>query len=662
MTSRCRTLNVSLSAVIKTVMLSAALAPGVLARPGVAQPCAQTDNVAIKTFLNDKAQWECLRSFERTPASGASIDLGRAIVLAYDHTSACWSAFDATWHLTDRDRPFSLDSLEPLPALDFDFDLNGRPRIWAAVGTRVIPLVVRSNSLLYAADRAGTKEAEIEGLAELQKLTALLGGSSAAALATAGSLQRPNYSVVIESYTNFMQSVQVTEQPDMRLPPPPKTQALVQLRRDLDGATTNLAGATHAWAAAIEEPSRTLSRVTNETTNVVATLQQLEAGAGPAPAQMSSGFLSDTVNAFEKLAKADSPAPRPGCVSELRALLPALQLSGKKSADAEKLAAAQRLAVLLALRPVPETCDLVPHLTEVGTWLLGARRLDPDAQKEIGLTVGRVQAYLDLTAVAAKAGDDVAAVLKKRTDLLAAATSLDAYSTRITRRCPAVNASCSIVTIPGPYATTKWSKIETGSFAIKTQSEYASAITQVRAADVSLSYDVRWYRGSLFGTGFGVTATSLKNPKFGPVCIADASGTCTTATRYIGVTDEESRWGTIALFGSLRLFQLVSRGARAWTVQPAVDIGVGLTTSEPRFFFGGSLQFFRYFRFGGGLTLQKVTRLGVGQSELLLVDGKPSPLSTVITSASDIRARQGFQGNGYLSLVIALDDLPIFKN
>ncbi len=269
---------------------------------------------------------------------------------------------------------------------------------------------------------------------------------------------------------------------------------------------------------------------------------------------------------------------------------------------------------------------------------------------------------MDLATAAAKAADDMAALLKKKADLLAAATSLDAYALRVSRRCPEVNAACSIVGVPGPYATAKWSKIETAGFTIKAQSEYAGSVTKVRATDVALSYDVRWYRGSLFGTGFGVTLTSLKNPKFGSVCIAKASGTCADAKRYIGIMEEESRSGTIALFGSLRFFQLFNRGARSWAVQPAADIGVGLTTSEPRFFFGGSLQFFRYFRVGGGLTLQKVTRLGVGQSELLLVDGSASPLSTEITSASDIRTRQGFQREAYLSLVIALDDLPIFKN
>jgi hypothetical protein len=168
-----------------------------------------------------------------------------------------------------------------------------------------------------------------------------------------------------------------------------------------------------------------------------------------------------------------------------------------------------------------------------------------------------------------------------------------------------------------------------------------------RPAQSKLTYKAAWRHERLLGVGAGTIYTPLADPKWS----AGPDSDDPDAKTVVKKSDEENRSGKVVLFLNWRLAQHVYAPARTWPARPGLEFGLGVSQpSDMALFAGGSLEIGRYMRLGGGWTWQKVKTLN-GQEEGV----------TEVSKDADIRTKDDFRGDWYVSLSLAIDSLKFFS-
>ncbi|HEX7808297.1 MAG TPA: hypothetical protein VF608_06230, partial [Thermoanaerobaculia bacterium] len=157
---------------------------------------------------------------------------------------------------------------------------------------------------------------------------------------------------------------------------------------------------------------------------------------------------------------------------------------------------------------------------------------------------------------------------------------------------------------------------------------------------VEVTYRIAKRRKVDFDVDVSLVYTDLTSPTFGVKAIDPAPA---TGDKYeIIRKSEKSRAGDLAAM-------LTMKGAGiAKYVNP--QVGAGVTADRPALFAGLAFPIGPYFKFSGGWTWQKVTKLANGQKE-----GDP------ISGEDALKTRDGFGDSWYASLSITLDNLTFFK-
>jgi hypothetical protein len=198
-----------------------------------------------------------------------------------------------------------------------------------------------------------------------------------------------------------------------------------------------------------------------------------------------------------------------------------------------------------------------------------------------------------------------------------------------------------------------WTKVRTENFKVEIDPTYKDRIVPTHATTLALAYDLKRQRAGELGIDFGPVVTGIVSPVWAAVPEPEATAPDPAKRRnVINMTDEESRSGRLGMFLNWEF-------PRSETFAVGVQLGTAVDGDEPALFLGPTFRLGPYIRLGFGVTAQEVKELD-GQEEFRLVDGQVDPKSLVADTAA-IKTHNTFDYGGYLSLTIAVDELPFFS-
>ena len=193
-----------------------------------------------------------------------------------------------------------------------------------------------------------------------------------------------------------------------------------------------------------------------------------------------------------------------------------------------------------------------------------------------------------------------------------------------------------------------WDKIQTHAFSVKANAPLSDSVTPTHPDETKLSYKLQSSRTAAIGVGVGVIYTGISQPSWDAVTDPRNS-----SQKVIAQTDASTLAGQLGIFADWRLLSLINASTEQWFVRPSLQFGAN-ASSNAGFFLGFGFDVFKYFRFGIGTTWQQSKMLNGLQS-----DDVNSP--TVVASKDDIKTKDVFVHDRYISFSFALDSLPLFK-
>ena len=535
--------------------------------------------------------------FERVRDSTA------APVLAFDHQTESWRAYSGIPPLGRVSR-----------GQDLEMDVSGNPTAYLPKGAELLVLIERTNPLLYSVTLGESKEVDVDGLADLQKLAGLFGGVLGAAVRTRAEAGR-----TLSMPSGLHQLV-------------PSTMITMNV---LDGLEKEF-----------REARNLVRKLTKATTSAVATIQENELGrTQPAincavdapPVTEVDGQLTRLRSEIDKIS--------PDCPDHLPAFEQYVNLLEAEPRKQPKLKS--RMQALFD----SSSCDIKPGSlqvydgTDTSTLQESVARMsdDTDLQRErtrfLDDAVRQVEFRKNLDELIASA----AALVKDWPVTVKTAGQLEVFGRRCSEAIVGASIGTWIIADDRQFAI-RWDKMQVHKLKLAVDSPFSASVAAVRPAKLEPTYKVAWRGGPLFDVGFGVTYTSLKAPTYGAV--EDPSD---SDAKVIAETDEESRAGEFALFLNYRVFQHLWPKTRSWSVHPALDLGAGLDTDAPSFFAGISIGVGRFLRLGAGRTWQQIKVLE-GQT-----------LGQSIGSADDIKTRDKFEDETYFMVVFSFGSLKPFS-
>lgn len=543
------------------------------------------------------------------------------LVLALDHETG-------RWHTRNR--------LQDADAPRVTFDAAGEPTVSLARQERITVVVENTNPLLYRAIPGKPTEADVPELASIQALLKAVGGGIAALVAGVGP-----QAAGADPLGEFAQAVE---------------------------------GALKPLAASVADVDCAVSQTVAQTNRAIAFVQSIELRkdgeyvvAPPPLGTCSSSVVPEQVRMkFDELEK-ELAKKRPsfdGCAALLDAAL--------KVAVADPAQPGQVKSAFRAIDHVPnDSCSEFEDL-KMG---IKAQTLGP-VKQAINDKMSFEEAFKELeedevartlaetSAMAKKVKPsfvEAEKIVLKRDEVTKAAVQIQVFEERLhehrTRSLdtcgsgPCVKSDsldCRLILEPQLKAV-RPTKIQSHSVSVKLDSPYKDKVVATRPAEVSAGYKLDSILRGLWGISASVVYTELDSPTFGAVTSEEDP-----SKKVIAVTDETTRAGDIALLADFRLgrwFACRKSYDKCESVSRLFGIEVGAAVSgDPGFFAGISLRPSRSWRVGFGYTYQQVKALRRGQE-----------LGQVVASADDIRTRDDFEGDWYISLSFALDSLTLFS-
>jgi hypothetical protein len=542
----------------------------------------------------------------------------KTLRLAYDHTASAWM------------RP------EGKLGKRTEFDINSVPTIALSHGERLFAIVQNTNPLLYAVSSGEVKQENIEQLADLQKLAGLLGG---------------NISAVLSSRASAAGGPAPFDADIMKL------QAVAQdLKRAqcISEAATRYAFNAVSFIQAIEnggdseyELSSTDAFFSTMCKGVsvgqqeftAAWLQLLQDQA------VVGGYCVEVFDALAALLDADPSKPNEvrQAVLSYDAALQNPKCSFVKEGGSTSIDSVLRFQ---NLNPITNalnsgTTAEVTHQLEVARAQFG---VNVRAMQTLVKSGGEALTQLIVGGGAVRKSLATREVFRNR--VLGALTTVPASCTKAPIGTATSCAGSSgvvrlIVVSSGPTKVT-WDKLQSHPIKIVVDSTYAADVIAVRPTTVETSYKAKSVASSAWDIGVAVTKTDLSSPVFGV-------GKNAANETVIAVTDEETRSGKLSLmFNYLPLRQLFPDRANAVTAL-GLQVGAGVDSGNPAFFWGISYGLGRYVRIGWGETSQRV-RVLRGQT-----------VGDKVPDKDAIQTRQKFANSHYFSLTISIGSLKFFN-
>jgi hypothetical protein len=214
----------------------------------------------------------------------------------------------------------------------------------------------------------------------------------------------------------------------------------------------------------------------------------------------------------------------------------------------------------------------------------------------------------------------------------------------------------TFLVVPGTPDRVTWDEVQTRPFKVAKSSPYADKISLSRPSELSSKYKLTTSSSRNWDIGISLVTTDVVDPKFGAVTkpvattgfAQDDEPEEPAPPKQIAQVGESTRAGELAMFVHLGIVGMLNPDASPLTRRIGVEIGAALSTDKPALFAGVSLPLTRYFRLGGGYTVQRVTALD-GQS-----------IGQDVTADTDIKTRQNFDDGYYVSLSISLGSISFF--
>lgn len=582
-------------------------------------------------------------------------------VLAFDHQTQLWTAY--RWE--DR-------QLARIGTPAFEPSFTNKPRLLVAEGTQPLVLIINTNPLLFSTVFTGATEAPIEDLANLQQLTALLGGF----LSTTVAGLRPEFEESPPAETPVPLDVQmraasvelegfVTE-PASEIDPILRDNG----RTIIDGIQDSATAIRRALAelqSPRSELEAQLRRVNEANAEIKSYLQLIESHGAtevePRRFDDLEAIQAGMENSFGRIDRGRATLRNtiPICQEPLTALRDAIRLFRAplpEKPPEKKIAIDQFLSALDSIgaeldcptvltRPIQAIKSRLLALHANGAGPPSDAGAAPAQDRALRPLVESLNAYLTLVArrsEAIKAADDLMA---KRGDAAKVAgavqRTIDLRDRRLLRRDP-----CSLIAgvleVPRPGAgqtELKWSQIRSETFKVVADSPYKDVVTINHPIEVTAGYDLKRTGRWSFDVDVATIYTEIADPVFVAVDDDDPN----TTTKVIGQTDEKGRAGELGLFVSFqRRF-----GGKGDQFSFGPQIGAGFDTDHPSVFAGFGLGISRYAKLGFGLTAQQIKEL------------RKAKIGDPVAKTEDITTRDVFDYNYYVSLSITLDELPFFK-
>jgi hypothetical protein len=581
---------------------------------------------------------------------------GPQTVLAFDHQTQQWSAY--IW----KD-----NRLSSLGSPDFESAFTNKPRLFLPKGEQPIVLVVNTDPMLFATSFTGATEAPIEDLASLQKLAGLLGGFVSAKVALLPPEFDPQAAGrALSATVRIAMAPEKRVQADANLWDPVKS-LLEQLKKPTEDIGTAL-DTLKKPGGELEAQLQTINAANAEIKNYLQMIESRSAGGIEPRSRFdqlasSPSQLAEVEKRFDEIAAAAAALQnvKPVCPVALAALrdaarlfrtpLPDNKLPEKRAAvDAflkalESIDADPGCAALNA--PVLKIKESLKELHRDGAGPPSAQGATPEQDRALRPLVEGLNAYLsqvDQRSTALKATNELMA---KRGDTSKVAGAVDVTLQRRKDHLLS-NDPCSLVTgvlevtRPGAGDTDlRWSQVRSEGFKIVVDSPYKDSVTlNNHATDLTPGYELRRAGRWDFDVDVATVYTELADPEFSAV---DDDKSATTPP-IIEQTGEKTRAGELGMFVS---FQRRLTGRDQFSFGP--QIGAGLSTDHPAFFAGFGIGISRYAKLGFGWTWQRVKEL------------KDNKIGDPVAKTEDIKTRDAFDDNYYISLSITLDELPFFK-
>lgn len=574
-------------------------------------------------------------------------------VLAFDHQTQVWAAF--RW---------DGQKLSYIEAPAFERAFTNKPRLYVEREEQPLVVVINTNPLIFSSVFTGATEAPIEDLANLQRLTGLLGGFLST---TVGGLRQPGefpppppppadllfaeaMAIDLEEIQNPEATIDAVLQ-----------NAGEEILRALRASTTRIQEALSGLQEPRSNLEAQLQRLNEANAEIKSYLQLIESrsNTGIEPRQFDDlkGAQARIDATFARIDNGRTVlrSVAPICEKSLSALRDAARLFRAPLPEKlpEKRAAVDQFLSALENIELDPNCSVDSPIGRIKDRLLelhadGAgppadRGASPAQDRALRPLVEGLNAYLTLASRRADALKTTDELMTKRGDGAKVAGAVEATIRRREENLLPGN-PCSLISgvievhRPGAGETDlRWSQVRSENFKIAVDSPYKEGITLNHPAEVTAGYELQRAGRWDFDVDVATVYTEIANPEFSAV---DPDG---DGKLVIDQTGEKGRAGDLAMFVS---FQRRSARRSQFTFGP--QLGVGFDTDFPALFGGFAVGISRYAKLGFGWTWQRIDELR-------------GHINDPVSSKDDIKTRDAFDNNYYISLSITLDELPFFQ-
>lgn len=556
----------------------------------------------LATYINSDAFKDLLDRRE------LDVDHQRIAFVLLDHRTGDWGVYRMNRGRGDKRKPED-ENVEPFAAEDLKkdnvtFTSDGIPETRANGSERVDFALSNTNVALYSLKKVVTRE-DVPELAKLKQIIAGFAGVAKDIVIRAG---------VANADLQSFEPIQATE-----LFPQAKLERLQNA------------------AAAIE---KTIRKAEDHKLTVISTLQYAEFDQETTPLDLATfaALLQEARKGIDEFRTArddfrDDPFVKHHSCAAVVAVM--------KKAKFEGLSFPEKVQHVADLTSelLATSCDI--ESKSVATAVLEQK---DDAAVKIFLTnVTFIETALKW------AGD----ALGQTTDLLKNTASLAQFVAEYKRLNPA-NEPCELtngILVADAPDEVLLDKIGIAAITVAERAPLGGTYSRRPNASGDRKFRFAHRATSALAYGVGIIYTPLEDPSYSPI-----DNPLKADEKVIAKTGEKSRTGDLALLASYRFRRAGS------PFRPGIQFGIGITDKTP-IFVGGSVDISRYFRFGAGVTAQRVTALQHGYHALRRnSDGTVDPTSISKIGASDkVPTRDKLSTAFYASLVITFDGIPFFE-
>lgn len=570
-----------------------------------------------------------------------------------------------------------------------DASFNNDATLLVGRSDDVAVLVAHANPLLYSTEVTSVSRADIQGLADLQKLAGVF-GTDLQSILTRTSLtpdQVANNPIAPLEATDFTASIQAMGH-SMKMIDAPGV--MKTRRKPLDELVVAYLDALRPINETLKDAVDTASRpigaakdqpleIADLRQKIVEGLQGVELGTAldaknvqdlPKLRTTTTGIFDNSAAAAEALAtvKPVCSAPVTSLETALRLVIDPLPKDPDEAADIRN---ALRKA-LLALRPTAleegcptkdkegnaaATSPLHNAMSELITWLEDPQNRATSVDDAVNtlLEDARSASAKYIAAVGKRAGllDAEDTIEEKRAATIKAATELQRFGT-LFQESSIQGSTCwqtsGIVEVDRAQKnglTLPWYEVQTEEYSVKVRPQFAQDVLRILPDEVKGKYT--FSRGNYrLGVDTALIYTHANDREY--KAAAEPVNEDLNDDGKINKDDTKPFVREISRTDRSGKFALMLTASPEFLHGFGLQFGLGIDTDNPAAFLGVTRSFGKFIRISAGHTQQRVTRLGTGVN-----------IGDELKSADALRTRERFDASWYAAVAFTISKLPIFK-